>query len=73
MAAGQVVDLSTLLRDAPRNCWLALSEDESKIVGRGESVGEAVAEAQKAGVEDPVIMWSPKTRIPSVLGEPCAG
>lgn len=67
MAAGQVVDLSELLRNAPRNCWLALSDDESRIVGRGESIADAVEEARKAGVEDPVIVWSPKTWIPLIL------
>ncbi len=60
------------LADAPRNCWLALSEDESRIVGREESIAAAVEEARKAGVEDPVIVWSPKTRIPLVLGGSCA-
>lgn len=64
----QAVDLVVLLKDAPRNCWLALSEDESRIVGRGETVEEAVAEAKRAGIEDPIIVWSPRTRIPSVLG-----
>lgn len=63
----QPVDLTGVLKDAPRNCWLALNETETKIVGRGETVKEAVTEAQKAGIEDPIIMWSPKRRIPSVL------
>ncbi len=72
MPAGQAVDLSELLRNAPRNCWLALTDDESKIVGRGESVNEAVEEAKKAGVEDPVVIWSPKTWIQIVLEGDCA-
>jgi hypothetical protein len=72
MPAGQAIDLSTLLGDAPRNCWLALSDDESRIVGRGESVAGAVEEARKAGVEDPVMVWSPKTWIPIVLQGDCA-
>jgi len=61
------VDLAAVLADAPRECWLALNEDETKIVGRGETVEEAVAEAKKAGVQDPFIIWSPKRWIPSVL------
>lgn len=65
--ATEYVDLVTVLADAPRECWLALNEVETKIVGRGETVEEAVAEAKKAGVEDPFIMWSPKKRIPSVF------
>ena len=67
MSSSQVVDLAVLLRNAPRNCWLALSDDELRIVGRGESVADAVEEAKKAGVEDPVIVWSPKTWIPMIL------
>jgi hypothetical protein len=72
MPAGQAVDLSELLRKAPRNCWLALSDDESRIVARGESIAEALEEARKAGVEDPVMVWSPKTWIPIVLEGDCA-
>jgi hypothetical protein len=68
MSGNQPIDLSALLRNAPRNCWLALSEDESKIIGRGESVAEVMEEAKKAGVEDPVVMWSPKSWLPTVLG-----
>ena len=69
MPSGQVVDLSELLRSAPRNCWLALSDDESRIVGRGESIAETIEQAKKAGVEDPVVVWSPKTWIPMILKE----
>ena len=72
MSENQVIDLSTLLQNAPRNCWLALGDDESSIVGRGESVNEAVEEARKMGVEDPVIVWSPKTWVPMVLEGDCA-
>jgi hypothetical protein len=67
MSSGQVIDLSMLLRSAPRNCWLALSDDESKIVGRGETVADAIEDAKKVGIEDPVVVWSPKTWIPAVL------
>lgn len=63
----QVVDFTALLSNAPRNCWLALSADETTIVGRGETIEEALAEACKAGVEDPVILWSPKDRIPAIF------
>lgn len=72
MSESRVVDLSTLLQNAPRNCWLAISDDESKIVGRGESVAEALEEAKRVGVEDPVIVWSPKTWVPLILEGDCA-
>ena len=55
-----IVDLTQLLTNAPRNCWLALNEQETEVVGRGETVKEAVDEATSAGVSEPVIIWSPK-------------
>ncbi len=60
-------DLTSLLADAPRNCWLALNEEQTKIVGRGESIKEAVAEARKNGIEDPIVMWAPKQWMLSVF------
>lgn len=62
----RIVDLSQLLANAPRNCWLALNEHETAIVGRGETMKEAVEEARRNGVEDPVVLWSPKTLLPTV-------
>lgn len=59
----RVVDLCDLLAKAPRNCWLALNEDETEIVGRGETIEEALAEARNAGVEDPIVWWSPKEHL----------
>ena len=58
---------SQLLNSAARECWLALTEDESAVAGRGETAAEAVAEAQRAGVRDPILIWAPKTWTPSVL------
>jgi hypothetical protein len=52
--------LSTVLADAGRECWIALAEDESAVVGRGETATEAVEEAKRAGVQDPILVWAPK-------------
>jgi hypothetical protein len=60
-------DLSALLEKAPRNCWLALNDDQSKIVGRGETVSDAIEEAKKAGVNDPIVLWAPGEWIPTVF------
>ena len=60
------LDLSKLLMDAPRNCWLALNEEQTEIMGRGETMREAVEEARKKGVEDPMVMWAPKAWRPAV-------
>ncbi len=64
---GGAIDLTELLANAPRDRWLALNEDETAIVGSGETIQEAVSEATKAGVIDPIICWSPRERVPAVL------
>lgn len=61
-----MADLTEVLENAPGNCWLALAKDESKIVGRGEDIAEAIEEAKENGEDDPLLMWSPKAWIPAV-------
>ena len=63
---GSNVDLSELLAKAPRDCWLALNENQSEVVGRGETMRDAVEEARKKGVDDPIVLWAPKTWMPQV-------
>jgi hypothetical protein len=52
------------LRAAPLDSWVALSEDESKVVAVGSSYEEAVQNSEKAGVHDPVLIKTPKVWIP---------
>jgi hypothetical protein len=61
-----MADISGLLDKAPRNCWLALDQAESKVVGRGENIKEAVRHAKENGEDDPVLIWAPKEWIPAV-------
>lgn len=49
-----------LLRSAPPDSWIALSEDETKIVGAGATYEEAVQESERAGVSDPLLIKTPK-------------
>lgn len=48
------------LRSAPLNSWIALSEDESHVVAVGATYQDAVAESEKAGISDPVLVKTPK-------------
>ena len=53
-----------LLRDAKPNSWIALSDDESAVVGTGSTYAEAVEDAARNGEIDPVLIktptdWSP--------------
>jgi hypothetical protein len=59
-------DLSEVIRNAPRNCWLALSSDQSVLLGYGDTMDAAVDAAQAKGVEEPVLLWSPQEWIPAV-------
>jgi hypothetical protein len=52
------------LQSAPLDSWIALSEDESKIVAIGPSYEEAVRKSEDAGVMDPVMVKTPRIWIP---------
>ena len=53
-----------LLRAAPLDTWIALSEDEGKIVATGASYKEVVANSERAGVSDPLILKTPARWLP---------
>jgi hypothetical protein len=48
------------LQSAPLDSWIALSEDETKIVAVGSSYAEVVEKSERAGVSDPVLVKTPK-------------
>jgi hypothetical protein len=47
------------LRAAPRNAWIALSDDESRIVATGTTYEEVVKKCEEAGVEEPILIKTP--------------
>ena len=49
-----------VLENAPPNSWIALSEDESRVVAIAATYSEAVELAAKAGIEDPVLIKTPE-------------
>jgi hypothetical protein len=48
-----------LLRSAPLNKWVAISEDGSQIVAIGETFGEVSQILDRAGLADPIILKTP--------------
>lgn len=52
-------DLSLVLKDAPAGKWIALSSDQTRIMGHGETVDDAVKEARLAGENNPVLIKMP--------------
>lgn len=55
------VDLSEVLLNAPPECWAALNEEQTRIVGTGKTMEEALTQARKNGVEDPILHWVPSS------------
>ncbi len=52
-------DYFDLLKTAPLDSWVALSEDESRIVAVGRGYREVVEKSEAAGEHEPVILKTP--------------
>lgn len=52
------------LRSAPLDSWIALAEDESRIIATGATYEEVVIKSDQAGVQHPVIVRTPKSWLP---------
>jgi hypothetical protein len=50
-----------ILRAAPLDKWIALSEDESRLIAVGNDYGEASEKADAAGEPDAVILRTPSS------------
>jgi hypothetical protein len=48
-----------LLREAPLDSWVALSQDESRIIATGDNYDQVARRADEAGETDPVILKTP--------------
>jgi hypothetical protein len=51
------------LRTAPLNAWVALSEDESRVIATGATYEEVVKKSEEAGVEEPILIKTPSSWI----------
>jgi len=60
-------DLSEIVAAAPRNCWLALTQDQSMVVGHGATPEAAIDAAIAQGVEEPVLLWAPDKWLPAIF------
>ncbi len=55
------------LLSAPLDRWVALSEDESRVVADGATFEEAAAKAEERGTSDPVLVKTPEDWTQRVL------
>ena len=56
-----------ILAAATPNTWVALSQDESRVIAKGENYIQAVENANDAGESDPVLIRVPDAWRPMVL------
>ena len=56
-----------ILAGAAPNTWVALSQDESRVVANGDNYAQAVENAKDAGESDPVLIRVPDEWRPMVL------
>jgi Family of unknown function (DUF5678) len=52
-------DISKLLEDIPKGAWVALSNDEERVVAYAAELQDALDKAKDAGESNPVV-----TRVP---------
>jgi hypothetical protein len=48
-----------VLRSAPLDSWIALSEDESRIIAVGKSFTEVADKLDEAGEKEPIVLKTP--------------
>lgn len=54
----------TALRSVPPNLWVALSDDETKVIATGATYEEAAQASDRAGVPDPIMIKTPLKWLP---------
>ncbi|MFH1561796.1 MAG: DUF5678 domain-containing protein [Nitrospirota bacterium] len=54
----KAIDMTPIIKKHP-GCFVALSDDREKVVGKGYTPEEAIEEAKKSGYKDPIL-----TKIP---------
>ena len=57
--ATALIHLAELLKDVPAGAWVAISEEEEKVVAFGADIQQVIAEARVKGVKQPLIAKAP--------------
>ena len=55
-----VKDVGKLLSGVPKGAWVALSNDEDRVVAYAADLQVALAKAKEAGETDPVVLRVPE-------------
>jgi hypothetical protein len=57
------LEIVRLLRNAPPDSWIALSENDVCLIAVGKTYAEVAAASERAGVPDAVILKTPAQQI----------
>lgn len=60
-------DISKLLATVPKGAWVALSNDEGRVVAYAADLQEAIQKARAAGENDPVVIRVPEAGSTSLI------
>jgi hypothetical protein len=55
----EVKNISKLLADLPKGAWVAISNDEDRVIAYGTELPGVLKKAKEAGEQDPIV-----TRVP---------
>jgi Family of unknown function (DUF5678) len=59
--APPVTDLGELLKDVPPGAWVAISQDQQRVVAYAAEMRDALSKAKELGEERPIIFRVPQS------------
>lgn len=62
-----VKDVSKLLASVPKGAWVALSNDEDRVIAYAAELQEVLRKAKEAGESDPIITRVPEAETATLL------
>lgn len=62
-----VKDVSKLLADVPKGAWVALSNDEDRVIAYAADLQEVLRKSKEAGESDPIITRVPEAETATLL------
>jgi hypothetical protein len=65
--APPVTDLGELLKDVPPGAWVAISQDEQRVVAYAAEMRDALSKAKELGEDCPIVFRAPQPDAAFVL------
>jgi hypothetical protein len=62
-----VTDLGELLKDVPPGAWVAISQDQQRVVAYAAEMRDALSKTKELGEECPIIFRAPQSSAAFVL------